>query len=136
MPLPANGPAPTPSLLGLPKPIRKIIYEYALTYDHSVPLRKRKYHHFWRSGGYASLQGHHVNYHFTPPLLRASLRIEWEATPIFFACNTFKIEVPDGNLRELLAWLRDTPAEYLRLVKGEIVLQMCLHQLDLSLEHR
>lgn len=113
MPSPPTGP---PALQSLPRNVRELIYKYALTYSHPLQLRKRTYHRFWRIG-YKVSRALRISWNFTPPLLRTCLQIEVEATKIFFAENTFRIDVPDGDLHDLFEWLRDTPPEYVRLVQ-------------------
>lgn len=64
-----------------------------------------------------------VSWHFSPPLLRACIHIQVEAAPIFFASNTFKADVRDGDIADLLDWLHGVPSVYLMHVR-ELVLNI------------
>lgn len=58
---------------------------------------------------------------FSPPLVRTCHKAEKDAAPLFYANNTFKAELTDGDTKTLLAWLSNTSRAYLTLVPQLII---------------
>ncbi|TKA81233.1 hypothetical protein B0A55_02363 [Friedmanniomyces simplex] len=126
--LPASGSAKGSPLLALPDKLRAIIFALAVTYAEPIPIRPHTTTTSPLGTAVTALDSHKDNIiarrswpFFCPPLLRTCQQAEKEATALFYARNTFKAEVTDGNVSALIAWLRATGPENLRLVPKLII---------------
>ena len=106
-------------LYRLKEKIRKSIFTYALTYNEPIPIRKHTSLNAWYDD-----EGERLIrevWRFTPALLRTCLRIHQEASPIFYASNTFKATIRNSDISEITNWVEETDEAYLRAVKEFII---------------
>ncbi|KAK5137781.1 hypothetical protein LTR08_007353 [Meristemomyces frigidus] len=113
----ARSPASTSPLLALPKRVRQKIYSYVVAYPDPIPIREHKVTKTIRQTAEIVRE----SWFFTPPLLRTCLKIEKDATPLFFANNRFRVELTDGTTNTLHAWLENTSPVYLAQVYELII---------------
>ena len=107
-----RSPGSTSPLLALPKTVRQKIFTYIVAYKDPIPIREHKVTNTQYQSAIISREGGF----FAPSLLRTCLKIEKEATPLFFANNRFRAELTDGTTKTLHAWLENTSPKYLALV--------------------
>lgn len=99
--------------------IRKTIFTYALTYNEPIPIRKHSSLNAWFDDKGERLI--REVWRFTPGLLRTCLRIHQEASPIFYAANTFKATIRNSDISEITSWAEETDEDHLRAVKDFII---------------
>ncbi|KAK0356767.1 hypothetical protein LTR91_007597 [Friedmanniomyces endolithicus] len=130
-PPPNPAPPTKPSrLLLLPAKLRSQIFALAVTYPHPIPIRL----HTTTTPPVASETTTDNNgktrttsliarrrWFFSPPLLRTCRVARREATAFFYAKNEFRAELTGGDVSALVAWLRGTKGEFLRLVPKLVV---------------
>ncbi|KAK3070031.1 hypothetical protein LTR53_011151 [Teratosphaeriaceae sp. CCFEE 6253] len=131
-PPPPPPPPPPSRLLALPEKLRTRILALAVAYPDPIPIRM---HRASTSpiaatasatatsddeGRTTSLIATHA-WFFTPPVLRTCRALEREGTALFYAGNVFAAEVRDGDVGELLAWLRSARTVHLRLVPRLVI---------------
>ena len=102
-------------LFRLDKKLRFKIYRYALTYNEPVPIRKHG-----STGTQTTQSGDQPLRHewrFTPGLLSTCTEIAREASPIFYAENTFTATLRNSDVSAILDWVASTSHVYLEKVK-------------------
>ncbi|KAK5120767.1 hypothetical protein LTR85_005833 [Meristemomyces frigidus] len=104
-------------LLALPKKVRQKIYAYAVTYSEPIPIRE----HTVTNTKLHSNTVVRRSWFFSPPLVRTCRKAEKDAAPLFYANNSFKSELTDGDTKTLIAWLGNTSRAYLSLVPELII---------------
>lgn len=104
--------------MALPKKIRAKIYGYAVAYDQPIPicLHTTTMHAISKETMIVRKSGF-----FNPPLLRACRKVEKDAAPLFYANNSFKADITDGDTSTLMTWLTSTDPAYLALVSELVI---------------
>ncbi|KAF2161677.1 hypothetical protein M409DRAFT_28074 [Zasmidium cellare ATCC 36951] len=91
--LQAHLPRPSPTLLGIPKPLRANILNFILPTGTRIavsPTEKRPHE---------------------PPILQTTHLLRVEASWIYYPTNTFHFHIHNFDASALIAWLADTPAK-------------------------
>ncbi|KAK4542259.1 hypothetical protein LTR36_006912 [Oleoguttula mirabilis] len=112
-----SSPTTASPLLALPKKVRQKIYAYVVTYPEPIPIRE----HAVTNTKLHSNTIVRRSWFFCPPLVRTCRKAEKDAAPLFYANNSFKAELTDGDTKTLLAWLSNTNRAYLVLVPELII---------------
>ena len=99
----------------LPHKIRNKIYAYVVTYKDPISIQIHNASDVLFTGRHQSLV--QSSWRFTPPLLLTCRKIQVEAAPTFYANNAFFVNIRDGDIGEIVAWLQQTPPACLGQVK-------------------
>jgi len=104
-------------LFRLDKKLRMKIYTYALTFNEPIPIRKHGSTNTQTipTGGDQPLR---QEWRFLPGLLSTCTEISREASPIFYAQNTFTATLRNSDVTTILDWVASTSPLYLEKVKA------------------
>ncbi|KAK5694677.1 hypothetical protein LTR97_009267 [Elasticomyces elasticus] len=119
-------------LLALPEKVRHQIFALAVTYDEPIPTRQ----HTAITSPNATDSKENVivkrTWRFSPPLLRVCRQTEQEATALFYAMNDFIVELTDGDVTALVAWLQSMNPVHLKLIPKLILSMNVYSYFDLN----
>ena len=97
--------------------MRQRIYAYGLIYPDPIPIRMQTA----TNAKFGSNSIVRQSWFCSPPLLRACRKLEKDATPLFYANNSFRAELTDGDIGTLLTWLSSIDSKYSALVPELII---------------
>lgn len=106
-------------LFRLPETVRAKIFTYAVTYEVPISIHKHSAVHAWYDSKGERLV--RETWRFLPPLLRVCDQLLVEAAPLFYASNSFTTTITNGDLSELITWLRETDSSCLSMVNRLIL---------------